>query len=108
MDRLDIDVPDFNDSFSRVVLDGAQYLLRFTWNEFAKRWSFGLYTMQKEALAVGLRLVPRFPLNLQIVDDRCPFGVFGVYSNAESVGRNDFKEGKAFFSYVSAKQVVDL
>ena len=100
MNIFKIAVPDLNDSFSRIVLDGAQYQIRFTWNDTAQRWSFGLYTMQKEPLAVGLRMVPRFPLNIQIVDDRFPSGVFGVYSDFESVGRNDFLNGRAFFAYI--------
>ena len=100
----EISVPDHNDSFSRVVLDGVQYQIRFTWNETAKRWSFGLYTMQREPIAVGIRLVPRFPLNLQIVDERIPMGVFGVYSDLKSVGRYDFLEGKAIFTYTSRKE----
>ena len=95
-----ISVPDHNDSFSRVVLDGTQYQIRFTWNEAAGRWSFGLYTMQKEPIAVGIRLVPRFPLNLQVVDGRLPQGAFGVYCDNEAVGRGDFLDGRAEFAYI--------
>ena len=98
---LKISVPDMNDSYSRVVLDGVQYLIRFTWNEAAQRWSFGLYTMQREPIAIGVRLVPRFPLNLQIVNDKFLSGIFGVYSDLESVGRQDFLNGHASFAYIS-------
>jgi len=101
MKRLDIVVPDYNDSFSRVVLDGVQYLLRFTWNHTAQRWSFGLYTLQKEPLLQGLRIVPQFPLNIQIVREGVPAGVFGVFTSLPSVGREDFKNGKAAFAYVT-------
>ena len=101
MSRLDIAVPDLNDSFSKVVLDRKTYLIRFSWNETAKRWNFGLYTTQKEPIAVGIKMVPRFPLNLQIIDEAFPSGVFGVYSELESVGRKDFKDGKAVFAYIS-------
>lgn len=101
MDILYIMPPDMNDSFSRVVLDGKPYLIRFTWSNLAQRWSFGLYTTQKEPIAVGLRIVPRFPLNLQLVDDKLPPGVFGVYSDSEYVGRKDFVDGKAKFAYIS-------
>ena len=104
MARIDISVPNMNDSFSRVVLDGTQYLIRFTWNDTAQRWSFGLYTIQKEPLVQGQRMIPRFPLNLQIVDDTFPRGIFGVYSDFESVGRDDFINGKAIFAYISADQ----
>ena len=107
MGIIDISVPDMHDSFSRVVLDNVQYLIRFTWNEKARRWTFGLYTMQREAIVQGIKLVPRFPLNLQIVDDRFPTGVFGVYSDFDYIGRNDFIEGKAAFSYIPANTAVN-
>ena len=100
--RLDISVPDMNDSFSRVVLDGTQYFIRFTWNETAQRWSFGLYTMQKEPIIQGQRMVPRFPLNLQMGDVRLPFGIFGVFTDLDAVGRDDFTNGKAAFAFISA------
>ena len=102
MARLDISVPDMNDSFSRVVLDGTQYLIRFTWNDTAERWSFGLYTTQKKPLIQGQRMVPRFPLNLQIAGESFPNGVFGVYTDLESAGRHDFVNGRAVFAYISA------
>jgi hypothetical protein len=99
--KLDIAVPDLNDSFSRVVLDGVQFLIRFTWNNMAQRWSFGLYTMQKEPLAVGLRIVPKFPLTLQIVDKRFPTGSFVANTILDHIGRKDFLEGRAIFLYFS-------
>jgi hypothetical protein len=102
--RLEIAVPDLNDSFSRVVLDGVQYLIRFTWNDTAQRWTFGLHTMQKVPLAQGIRMVPRFPLNLQIAGDVFPQGVFGVYTDLAVVGRHDFRDGKAVFAYIPPDQ----
>ena len=108
MTRLEITVPDMNDSFSRVVLDGKQYLLRFSWNDTAQRWSFGLYTIQKEPLALGLRIIPQFPMNLQIVDRNFPRGALGVESSLSYVGRDDFKNGKARFVFIPADQGVSL
>ena len=102
--RLDIAVPDMNDSFSRVVLDGTQYYIRFTWNHTAQRWSFGLYTMQKAPLIQGQRMIPRFPLTLQKVNDGIPTGLFGVFSDLESIGRDDFASGKAAFAYISLNE----
>ena len=103
---LKISVPDHNDSFSRVVLDGVQYQAHFSWNEAAGRWCFGLYTMQKEPIVVGIRLVPRFPLNLQVVDARMPQGAFAVDSDNEVVGRGDFLNGTATFTYISQGTVM--
>ena len=38
-----IKVPDFNDSFSRVVLSGKEYLIRFSYNFEGDYWTFGIY-----------------------------------------------------------------
>ena len=100
--RLNITVPDMNDSFSRVVLGGTQYFIRFTWNDTAQRWSFGFYTIQKEPLVQGQRIVPQFPLNLQIVDESFPAGAFGVITDLERVGRDDFNNGRAAFVFLTA------
>ena len=43
MDYIIIEVPDLNDSISRVVLNGNAYQIRFTWNETGGYWKFGLY-----------------------------------------------------------------
>jgi len=104
MNRLEISVPNINDSFSRVILDGVQYQIRFTWNDTAKRWNFGLYTIQREPIVEGVRLIPQFPLNLQIADDRFPNGIFAVYSNSDIVGRDYFINGKAVFAYIPVNQ----
>ena len=103
MTKIEIHPPDYNDSYSRIALDGAVYLIRFTWNEAAGRWSFGLYTAQMEPIAVGIRIVPNFPLNLQIVDDGFPFGAFVAVTSLDAIGREDFLNGKVVFAYVSAK-----
>jgi hypothetical protein len=101
MERLEIAVPDMNDSFSKVVIGGKEYWLRFTWNDSRSRWYFGIYTVLREPLLQGIKLVPEFPINLQYVgDDRLPVGVFGVYTSLEVVGRSDFMDGKAVFAFV--------
>lgn len=74
MERLEIYVPDMNDSFSRVILDGTEYLLRFTWNDTKQRWYFGIYTVLREPIIQGLKLVPQFPVNMQYIDKRLKAG----------------------------------
>ena len=46
MEYTIIEVPDLNDSMSRVVLNGKAYLIRFTWNDRGGFWKFGLYDTQ--------------------------------------------------------------
>ena len=64
MEYTVIAVPDMNDSFSRVVLGGQAFQIRFTWNDTAQRWMWGLYTTERVPIIEGVRVVPSFPLNL--------------------------------------------
>jgi hypothetical protein len=105
--RLEIAVPDYNDSFSKVALDGTEYLLRFTWNDVSMRWYFGVYTVLREPIVQGLKLVPQYPLNLQYIDERLPPGIFGVYSKLSAIGRSDFLDGKAIFAYIPSSEVTE-
>ena len=39
-----IQVPEYNDSFSRVVLNGKEYLIRFSYNYEGNYWTLGFTT----------------------------------------------------------------
>jgi len=104
MKRIEISVPDFNDSFSRVVLSGSQYLIRFSYIDTFDYWTFGLYTSLKEPLLVGVKIVPNYPLNLLSSADNMPNGLFCAYTELDRIGKNDFANGKAIFAYVPADQ----
>lgn len=100
MTRTEIIVPDMNDSFSKVTIEGREYLLRFTWNDTKARWTFGVYTVMRDPIIQGIKLVPQFPVNIQYIDERLPAVMFGVYTNLAAVGRYDFHNKKAIFAYV--------
>ena len=100
MDQIMIDVPDLDDSLSRIVLSGIVYLIRFTYNHTYDCWSFGLYDTQQVPVITGVKIVPQYPLNLFLAKDGMPQGIFGAYSEKEKIGRNDFKDTKAAFTFV--------
>lgn len=102
VDYITIAVPDMNDSMSRITLQGVSYQIRFTYNDTGDYWKFGLYTAAGEPIVIGMKIVPRFPLNLFQNLTRLPFGVFGVYTKLDRIGRNDFKNGKATFAFIPA------
>lgn len=104
MDYITIAVPDMNDSFSRVVLNGTAYLMRFTWNDAAQRWMWGLYTTDRTAIIEGVKVVPSFPINLPYGHLGLPAGAFGAISELEAVGRQDFLNGNAQFVFMAAQQ----
>ena len=101
MEYIVIEVPDRNDSVSRIVLNGKQYQIRFTWNDSAGYWSFGLLDALSNPIVVGMKVVPQFPINVFHAVE-LPIGVFGVKTELDKVGRTDFREGRASFVFVPA------
>lgn len=99
MEYTIIEVPDLNDSVSKVVLGSKQYQIRFTYNDTFDHWTFGLYDSLGTPIRVGVKIVPQYPLNLFWGVEDAPSGVFGVLSNLERIGRNDFVDGKATFIF---------
>lgn len=102
MDYIIIEVPDLNDSISRIVLLGKQYQLRFTWNDTGGFWSFGLMDSLGAPLLIGTKIVPQFPLNLFYGTDNLPLGVFAALTEKDRIGRQDFVNGKVQFVFIPA------
>ena len=97
-----ITVPDRNDSMARVVLNETEYMIRFTYNYAGDYWKFGIYTAMDEPIAIGVKIVPNFPLNVFYTVTGLPLGVFAAITNLDRIGRNDFKDGKARFIFAPA------
>ena len=104
MDYTIIEVPDMNDSISRVVLENVAYHIRFTFNMEGDYWKFGLYNTQGEPISQGVKIVPNFPLNLFIGSEKMPLGVFAALTKLDRIGRNDFRDDKAKFVFCPAVQ----
>lgn len=104
MDYTIIEVPDKNDSMSRLVIDKAVYQIRFSYNDTGDFWKFGLYNSLGEPIALGLKIVPNYPLNVFCGAPDFPDVVFVALSKLDRIGRDDFKDGKAKFVYA----VVDI
>ena len=104
MEYTIIEVPNLNDSMSRVVLDGKAYFIRFTYNDTFDYWTFGIYNNMNEPIVIGIKIVPQFPMNLFLTAYNLPFGVFGVISKLDRIGRYDFRDGKAQFIFCPANQ----
>jgi len=103
MDYIIIEVPDMNDSVSRIVLDGKQYQIRFTWNDTGGFWTFGLMDSLGNPLIIGVKIVPQFPLNLFYGTQNLPVGIFAALTELASIGRLDFINGKAKFVFAPAE-----
>lgn len=97
---LYITVPDKNDSVSRIVLSGKEYLIRFCYNMSGDFWSFGLLNLSGEPLVGLVKIVPVSPLTHFYRSVHLPDGIFGVLTDLEHIGRNDFVNGNAQFVYI--------
>ena len=102
MDYIIIEVPDMNDSTSRITLRGKQYQIRFTWNDTGGFWTFGLSDALGAPLLIGVRIVPQFPLNLFYGTQELPVGVFAALTEKESIGRADFQNGTVQIVFIPA------
>ena len=98
-----ITVPDMNDSVSRITLGGKPYHIRFTYNDTKDFWKFGLYTVLDEPIITGIKIVPRFPINIFYGVGKEPYGLFGVETNLDRIGRYDFANGNAYFFFMPTK-----
>ncbi len=92
--------PDLHDSFSRVVLNNTEYLIRFTYNDAGDYWTFGLYDGEQRPLATGIKLVPNSPLNFFYPCSGLPDGTFGVLSDLDRIGRRAFLDCRARFVFI--------
>lgn len=104
MKYIIIEVPDKNDSVSRITLLGKQYHIRFTWNDTGGYWTFGISDSLENSIVIGTKIVPNYPLNL-FWGNKTPFGIFAALTevkNTENIGRDDFTNGKARFVFIPA------
>lgn len=90
-------------SMSRVVLNGKGVSDSVHRNDRGGFWKFGLYDTQSQPIVIGIKIVPRFPMNLFYGVTALPSGVFGVMTKLEHIGRGDFLDGKASFVFCPAE-----
>ena len=100
-----ISVPQLNDSLSRIVLDGKECFLRFSWNTEGEFWSFAIWKSWDTALVSGIKVVPNYPLTETVNASGMPQGVFAALSNKTAIGKEDFWNGLASFVYASPDEV---
>lgn len=79
-----IQIPDMNDSFSRVVLCRKEYLVRFLYNGEYDYWSFGVYDTGKNILLQHRKIVPLSPLTHFDTSVRIPQGDIWMFYKLET------------------------
>ncbi len=104
-----IQPPNLTDSLSRVVLDGKEYLIRFTYNVKKDYWTFGLHEVDETVIISGIKIVPNFPLTCfcSYKNKDLPNGIFGCLTNKEHVRKDDFVNGDAIFCFIPKEDLED-
>lgn len=100
--------PDKNDSFTRIVLDGDEYLFRFSYNYAGGFWVMGIYQNESTPIVTGMKILPTFPVNWyfrQYIE--LPKGILAVLTKLEKIGRKDFVDGNAQFVYITYAEYVE-
>ena len=95
-----ITLPDSNDFILSVTFEGEVFRLHFAWNDTAAFWSMGIRNDKGNIIIERIRCVPNYPLLAQYRRPTLPKGELLCVTSAESMGRNDFTNGKAKLVYV--------
>lgn len=102
-----IQVPDHNDSYTRIVLDRKEYLLRFLYNGFGNYWTFGIYDTNKVTILQQRKIVPLSPLTHFDKSASLPAGIFGCFTKKNRIGRKDFVNRNAEFAFIPESDVLE-
>jgi hypothetical protein len=97
MTRREIIVPKLHDSFSNLTINGENRLFRFTYNDTFDCWTFGVYNTDRSPILQGVKIVPKFPLNLYFPKSELSGVYFFAESHFEKIGRSDFWDENAHF-----------
>lgn len=99
---IEINVPNHNDSLLEVELDDEVFFLHFSWNSTGEFWTLSIENAYNDELVSCLRMLPNRPLLPFVRTADLPLGELVVVreDNLESVGREDFANGKASLIYV--------
>lgn len=99
---IEINVPNHNDSLLEVELDDEVFFLHFSWNSTGEFWTLSIENAYNDELVSCLRMLPNRPLLPFVRAADLPLGELVVVreDNLESVGREDFANGKASLIYV--------
>ena len=95
-----IDVPDMNDSKSRITLSGKEFMIRFTYSSEHDPGHYTHYSAEHEQILRMIKILPLFPQTEYYTDVQLPDGKFGCITNLANIGRNAFKDGQASFAYI--------
>ena len=108
---ISLSMYDANDFIISTMLDGEPYKLHFSWNDHVPQWTVDVLTNDNTEVVRGIPIVPNLPLFSFYRRYKLPQGeLLAVVVNQDesgnqSVGRQDFLNGKFTMVYVPKGEV---
>ena len=109
---ISISMFDANSFVTTAMLADEPYKLQFSWNDVAQQWYLDISTNDNVEILRGLSIVPNLPLfSFYRRTNDLPLGeLMAVIVNQDeaenqSIGRQDFLNGKATLVYIPAGEL---
>ena len=108
---ISLSMYDANDFVTSVMMEGNPYKLHFSWNDHVPQWTVDVLTNDNTPIVKGIPVVPNLPLFSFYRRHNLPLGeLMAVVVNQDepenqSVGRQDFLNGKFTMVYVPEGEV---
>ena len=99
---IKIEVPNENDAFFDVELDGKTWYFNTRWNDAAKYWTLSIFNADRKLMLAGLPILRGTDmLHLYKYMDipQKPLRAIMTVSDPENPSRYDFRDGKAKLIY---------
>lgn len=97
--------PDSNDSLTRLVLNGKEYVFHYSFNYHYGYWTMGIYEDYTTPIITCIKVVPEFPLTHYFKMVELPEGYIFVETTLERIGRKDFANENARFVFVTYEEL---
>lgn len=108
---ISLSMYDANDFITSAMLDGEPYKLHFSWNDHVPQWTVDVLKNDNTEIVRGIPVVPNLPLFSFYRRSKLPPGeLMAVVVNQDepdnqSVGRQDFLNGKFTLVYIPKDEV---
>lgn len=105
-----LSVADENDQLIEATLDGSVFYIGMHYNSEADHFTLSLQNSEREVLISGIMVVPNYPLFYRYRREFMPKGDVVVVLQGDNtmVTRNSFKDGMAYFVYVTESELEEM
>ena len=105
---ININVPNFPESYQNISLEGVEYRLRLTYNTRDKHWRMSLLNLDNEEIISGIKIMPNQNLTWRYsyIDGMPPgnFYCLRLKNDYSDVGRDNLGYDKTYQLFYMTQQ----